>query len=131
MPTIVKATEKVAGGKLVRLELEHDGSCITRAKITGDFFMHPEEALPDIEHALVGMEISKGEHDFSAKIAKAAAAKAVQMVGFSPETLGRLAMQAITGTSASSPSAGTSSPSSSAGVPPGAAGPASSSGGKT
>jgi len=85
-----KASEKVAGGKLVRLELELDGPCIRRAKITGDFFMHPEDALKEIEGALTGIQLSTSEADISERIEKVAASMNVEMVGFSAETIARL-----------------------------------------
>ena len=67
---ICRASEKAAGGKLVRLELEHDGSRILRAKITGDFFLHPEDALGEMEKSIVGMQINAGEPAFSSALAK-------------------------------------------------------------
>jgi lipoate-protein ligase A len=90
-----KVSEKVAGGKLVRLELEHDASKITRAKITGDFFLHPEELLQEMEKALVGMPCASSEADLTAKISAIASFKHAEMVGFSPEVIGRLAKQAV------------------------------------
>lgn len=92
---IAKVSEKVAGGKLVRLELEHDGTKIKHAKITGDFFLHPEEILPAMEKALIGMPCSSSEADFAAKISAITSSANAEMVGFSPEVIGRLAKQAI------------------------------------
>jgi len=94
---IGKASEKVAGGKLVRLELEHDGSKIIRAKITGDFFMHPEDALSDIEALLVGMQVGSAEADISARISKLLSSKNVEVVGFSAETVAKLVKTAAGG----------------------------------
>ena len=94
---IGRASEKVAGGKLVRLELEHDNSSITRVKITGDFFMHPEDALAGMEQSLVGMGIDSAEADFSAAISEAVSSASANLVGFSAETIARLAKAAIGG----------------------------------
>jgi len=95
--TIAKASEKVAGGKLVKLELELDGPRIAGAKITGDFFLHPEEALAEIEGALKGMQLSTSEAEIASSIAKVAEAKGVQMVGFSADTIARLVKTAAGG----------------------------------
>ncbi|VVB98493.1 Lipoate-protein ligase A subunit 2 [uncultured archaeon] len=92
---ICRASEKVAGGKLVRLELEHDGSRIVCAKITGDFFLHPEDALAEIENSLAGTDLRSPESAFSARISRITSSSSAEMVGFSPEILARLIVRAI------------------------------------
>lgn len=92
---ICRASEKVAGGKLVRLELEHDGSRILRAKITGDFFLHPEDALGEMEKSLAGMQINASEPEFSSTLAKVVQSESAELVGFSPEILAKLVVNAI------------------------------------
>jgi lipoate-protein ligase A len=52
-----KAILKVPGGKLVKAEVEHEQDRIVWAKITGDFFMHPEDALEKLEAALRDIEV--------------------------------------------------------------------------
>lgn len=50
---------KVPGGKLIKILLdEHDGK-VSSVKITGDFFMHPEESIDNMEAALKGIPIDK------------------------------------------------------------------------
>ena len=44
----------------VRLRLSDDGR-ITWVRITGDFFMYPEEALLALERSLIGIKFSKDE----------------------------------------------------------------------
>ena len=51
------ATHKVHGGKLIRVDITHDHSAIQSIKITGDFFLHPEEALDEINELLTGAEL--------------------------------------------------------------------------
>jgi lipoate-protein ligase A len=95
---VAKASEKVAGGKLVRLELEHDGARITRAKITGDFFMHPEDGVEKLEAALIGSSISAvGKPELSRKLSDAVRSNSLELVGFSAETIAKLAQAAIAG----------------------------------
>ncbi len=91
---IVTSCEKVAGGKLVKLELEHDGSRIKRAKLTGDFFMYPEDALPKIENSLVGLRISDID-SAEVRIAELIDSNAIQLIGFSAETIAKLAKDAV------------------------------------
>lgn len=48
---------KVAGGKLIRVEIEIDGDYAKKVHVRGDFFAHPEtlfeEAETRLEHALL------------------------------------------------------------------------------
>lgn len=58
MPGSLSADYKVPGGKLLRVRLALDESrtppVIQSISLTGDFFMHPEEAIEDLEARLVG-----------------------------------------------------------------------------
>jgi len=49
-----KAQYKVEGGKLVKVQLETEGTRIKKVKITGDFFLHPEELIEGLEKAVEG-----------------------------------------------------------------------------
>jgi lipoate-protein ligase A len=51
---------KVPGGKLIAAEAEAEGGQIVRVKITGDFFMHPEEAIEELEDSLTGVAVDEG-----------------------------------------------------------------------
>ena len=46
---------KVPGGKLVAAEVEVADGRIASAFVQGDFFLEPDEALEDINAALVGL----------------------------------------------------------------------------
>ena len=54
-----KASKKVPGGKLVRVHLQYDPFQLLKVSITGDFFMHPEDALEAIEDALIGARLQE------------------------------------------------------------------------
>ncbi len=64
---IYRATQKIAGGKLLRVTIESTGeghfekNRIQAIHITGDFFLHPEDVLPIIENAFVGLPLSPSE----------------------------------------------------------------------
>ena len=47
-----QAEYKVPGGKLLAAELGVEGGRLVGVKITGDFFMHPEAAIIELEKAL-------------------------------------------------------------------------------
>lgn len=72
---------KVPNGKLIRLRAELDCGKIKSIKITGDFFLHPEEKIADLEKSLIGKELKKVT--LQKTIAKELAG--CQMVGFSAE----------------------------------------------
>ncbi len=48
-------------GKLVRIELSYSqkSMVIRTIKITGDFFLHPEETIEKLEENLVGVKLEK------------------------------------------------------------------------
>ena len=52
-----KSTFKVPGGKLLKILLDSKGNKIESLQIMGDFFLHPESAIVEIEQSLIGSEI--------------------------------------------------------------------------
>jgi lipoate---protein ligase len=55
-----KSIYKIPGGKLVKIFLDEHEGVVTSIKITGDFFLHPEEAIEALEQVLVGVELNEG-----------------------------------------------------------------------
>ncbi len=53
-----KAEYKIPGGKLIAVELKLSKNTIKYIKISGDFFMHPEESILDLEKQLKGVQIN-------------------------------------------------------------------------
>ena len=49
-----KAIYKVPGGKLLKVDLGVRDGRIAELRITGDFFIHPEEAIEELEERLLG-----------------------------------------------------------------------------
>lgn len=54
-----KAIYKVPNGKLLKIFLEDNRGKITSIKITGDFFMYPEENVEKLETTLIGCDLDK------------------------------------------------------------------------
>lgn len=54
---------KVENGKLLKVFLDYDwrakSGSIRRIKITGDFFMHPEESIEQLEKELAGAKLER------------------------------------------------------------------------
>lgn len=53
------ADHKVAGGKLLRVRMNIQEGKLAAITITGDFFMHPEEAIEMLEHMLLGCPLNE------------------------------------------------------------------------
>ncbi len=53
-----KSVLKVPGGKLLKIFLDYDDK-INKIKITGDFFLYPEESLEVLEKELIGLDLDK------------------------------------------------------------------------
>lgn len=56
---ILKGEFKVKNGKLIKCVLEIKDGRIKSIKFTGDFFMHPEEKIEELEERLRGVEFDK------------------------------------------------------------------------
>ena len=50
---------KVSGGKTIRVWCRYRGETVEQVRFSGDFFMHPEEALEDLESRLHGVDVSR------------------------------------------------------------------------
>jgi len=50
---------KIPNGKLIRLKAEVDDNKIKKISITGDFFLHPEEKIFELEKSLINILLSK------------------------------------------------------------------------
>ncbi|MBN2518123.1 MAG: hypothetical protein JXB14_04715 [Candidatus Altiarchaeota archaeon] len=50
---------KVPNGKLIRIKAALMGNSIQQITITGDFFLHPEERIVELERVLVGYEVDE------------------------------------------------------------------------
>lgn len=83
---IACSSQKVKEGKIVKVEVEFD-NVITKIKITGDFFLHPEDVLDDIERSLPGLKKDVGFDALVHKIHKIVNDHDAQMIGISPESL--------------------------------------------
>lgn len=88
------ASEKVAGGKLVRIKIDYDEK-INSAKITGDFFLHPEEGISEIENCLLGISKDETEENISQKISELVLEKNFQLIGIDPAAIARVTKAAM------------------------------------
>jgi len=59
MKTAIHRAEK----GVIEVELKFENEFIQEIKITGDFFIYPEEAIEDLEKELVGIKITENDLD--------------------------------------------------------------------
>jgi lipoate-protein ligase A len=77
---------KVPGGKLVVADLVTEGGEIAAASINGDFFLEPDEALADINEALVGLSAQAPNATIAQAVADAVGPTTV-MFGFDADAV--------------------------------------------
>ena len=74
---------KIPDGKMLKINVELEDNVIRSIKLTGDFFIFPNEAVEDIENYLINMNIN----DISDKLSKFIENNTIEVIGFSPENL--------------------------------------------
>ncbi|MDR3572490.1 MAG: lipoate protein ligase C-terminal domain-containing protein [Anaerolineaceae bacterium] len=86
--------KKISGGKLIRMDVVYSNQ-IERVKITGDFFLHPEELITDIEESLAGAEIPILKNVLVDRVEAILNNNSAVLIGFSPDDLISVLMDAI------------------------------------
>src|SRR5699024_4357106 len=89
---------KVPGGKLVVVDVDTDGGTITNVKISGDFFIEPDEAFFALSRALEGASTSDSAERLQAKMDAALAAfNHAELQGFQTSDVALAVRRAVTG----------------------------------
>ena len=91
---LFQARQKVKEGKVVKVEVEYD-RVIKNIRITGDFFLHPEDILGKIENSLIGLEKTVSEETITSNINRIIATGDAQMIGISPASIAGLVREAL------------------------------------
>ena len=84
-------TEKVPGGKLVRVKVDFnpEEGLIEGVQMHGDFFIHPEEFVDDIEQLLVNLDQKDSEESIKAALARLVEEEGAELVGVTPEMIAK------------------------------------------
>lgn len=90
---IGKSIYKVPEGKLVKISLEFENNKINSVKITGDFFLYPEDGLKMIEQGLAGAELS--EQEIVKKINETVHGNNLELFGLNPEGVTKAILMAM------------------------------------
>ena len=85
---------KIPGGKLVRLEVTFSHR-IEHVKITGDFFLHPEEMLDILVNACIGLPIPFDADMLRKNLDLAMQSQDAQFVGVSIDDLISMLEEAV------------------------------------
>ena len=88
-----KAEYKVKGGKMIRIQLVKKCSRIETLKITGDFFLHPETLIEQLERELKGLELN--ENDLAKFIKSLINREKATLLGASPEDIAKCIVMAV------------------------------------
>ena len=91
---IGQAEEKVLGGKLLRIKVDYNEK-INSVHITGDFFLHPEDSVDQIEALVVGTSVNEEESKISEKIKSYAKGQEIQMIGIDADAIARVVKAAM------------------------------------
>ena len=65
-----KSVYKVPGGKLLKISLEPEDNRIKSIRIMGDFFLHPEESITELEDGLKGADVGTNDEKKSLQDAR-------------------------------------------------------------
>ncbi|MFC7340290.1 lipoate--protein ligase family protein [Saccharopolyspora griseoalba] len=92
---VVHGEYKVPGGKLVVVDVEVAGGRLSDVRLSGDFFLEPDEALESINDSLVGAPVDADGAQLAARIRGGLPADA-RLVGFSAESVAVALRRALT-----------------------------------
>ncbi|UCE09321.1 MAG: hypothetical protein JSW61_10115 [Candidatus Thorarchaeota archaeon] len=87
------STYKVPGGKLLKIRLKTVGYKIEKVTIMGDFFLHPEDALSDLEERLKGVYLESSS--IKSVIADFLSKSGTQIIGADPADIATAIMMAV------------------------------------
>ncbi|MBS3134389.1 hypothetical protein J4214_04110 [Candidatus Woesearchaeota archaeon] len=88
------ASKKVLNGKLVTVLIDyHD--MIRKIRISGDFFIHPEESINEIEEFLVGLDVRLEKEVIEYKLRNFIRMRDIKLIGFDEEDLTNVIKEAV------------------------------------
>jgi len=89
------ARRKVPGGKLLSVRLKHDGLRVTKAELSGDFFLFPDDSIEVLEASMIGIPLRVEVQELSDIIASVMAHGGISAAGFAPRDLAEVIKEAL------------------------------------
>lgn len=74
-------THKIPNGKLVRISLEYDTATLQHIRICGDFFIHPEETIDEMERSLHALPVEATIERIQHLLDQSVETKKAQLIG--------------------------------------------------
>jgi lipoate-protein ligase A len=93
-PSRMHGEYKMPGGKLIVADLELHDDRLAQVRISGDFFLEPDAALPAIDRALEGLAAATGAQALAEAVRDALPPGAV-LYGISPEAVAEAVRRAL------------------------------------
>jgi lipoate-protein ligase A len=84
---------KIPEGKMLKIKLEFEGRVIKSIRILGDFFLHPESTIDEIEERMIGCEVSIEQ--ISSKIQNTLDENNAELIGASALDIANAIMKAF------------------------------------
>lgn len=91
------STKKVSGGKLLRVKCNVVDGVLSGVTLTGDFFMHPEEGVSELEGVLNGISNAAAMGEYVSKLNDVVHAGGFELVGFSVSDVAETLVEAVRG----------------------------------
>lgn len=95
-PMLYQSSKKVPGGKLVRVKIMAD-EYIHDIQISGDFFLHPEEAIMRVEQNLRNLHKDTTEEEITARVEAALSKEKGAFIGLTNKDLTMTIIEALRG----------------------------------
>lgn len=80
-------------GKLLKIHLNYEAGCIQHIRITGDFFLYPEEGIEQLQKQLAGAPLEKEK--LAQQIREILAKEKMEAFGFTNEQLAEAILGAV------------------------------------
>ncbi len=87
------ARYKVRGGKLIVVKVEY-GTAIEDIQILGDFFMHPEDSIFEVEAKIKGLPL-ESLGGIEGVVSQLVSEKHIEMVGIDAQSIGKAVREAV------------------------------------
>ncbi|NPV86603.1 MAG: hypothetical protein HPY45_11425 [Anaerolineae bacterium] len=87
-------TKKIPGGKLLRVDIGYSDR-VEQVKITGDFFLHPEDVLSALEDTIRGTLLPIDSDGLALQLEAVLCSQHAEIIGFSPADLAEMIVEAV------------------------------------
>jgi lipoate---protein ligase len=94
LPQTATIVRKIPGGKMVRVDVRFSDS-LEHVRITGDFFLFPEDVIDQLEAALVGTRLPLDFPALVSKIETILQANQAELYGVSPQDIVSMLEEAL------------------------------------